>query len=374
MTQFDDVSFHAFDLKTGRRLQRLEVASMPTIGRLIGEPTSTQVDCRYWRNGGPVVGFKEATLPGRTMIVALDGDSERPIWGAMNLRRRNDDAEKPDVATLDVATLEAYFDRRFVKDHTYSATAQGAIISGILAADLIPTGIDFVVDSVSSFPRDRTYLDDDDKTVYAVLEELMDVEGGPEFTVDLEWLDAEHTTLKRIIRVRDRIGTAQTDPVARFEQPGSVNSAEYIEDFSAENGANDILAVSSGEGDLRPESKHAVAQELLNNGWPRYEHRFTPSTSIINTSVLDAHARATLKSMKLGLNQLTLSATFDGPRLGVDYSLGDDVSAVLTSHWFPEAIDADGNLGPGYRQVVRCIGWDLDLEARVQKPILWEAS
>jgi hypothetical protein len=366
------VTWHAVDLKTGRRGQQITTASLGTVGRIIGEPTDLSglaVACQI--GDEPVVGWEQATLPGRMMLVACD-DDDVPVWGGMVLRRRSTSSS---WVSLDLATCEAYFDRRYVTDHTYAATSQGAIVSGIITDNAIATGIEFTVDASSSFVRDRTYLDDEDKTVLSVLQDLMAVEGGPEFTVDLEW-NADHTTLARIVRVRDRIGTASTLPVTRFEMPGNVVDFEYVEDYSGDNGANDVMATSSGEGDARPTSAHQVAQSLIDNGWVKYERRFTPSTSIIDTNVLDAHARAELAQTQDGLAELTLEVDLsDGrPLPWVDFHLGDDVAVALTCPRFPEVLDANGALGPGYTKNVRCVGWEVDLDANRLKPRLLEVG
>ena len=246
------------------------------------------------QHGAPVPGWEPATLPGRTMLVALDED-ERIIWGGMVLRRR---ANASPVVTLDLATLEAYFDRRYVGDRTFTQVDQALIVKGIID-DTVPTGIAFQVDAPpSGTKRDREYHDDEDKTTLSVLADLMGVEGGSESTVDLEWADESHTTITAIVRVRDRLGVASDLPEAVFEMPGPVVDFEYVEDYSAEHGANDVMTTSDGEGDARPSSLHQVAQELLDAGWAVFEYRFTPSTSVTETETLDSHAREKVTVMR----------------------------------------------------------------------------
>ncbi len=197
----------------------------------------------------------------------------------------------------------------------------------------------------------------------------MEVEGGPEFTVDLQWRDADHRILDRVIRVRDRLGTGSATPVARFDLPGCVTAFEFVEDYSSETAANDVVATSSGEGDARPESSHAVDTAALAGGWARFEYRFEPSTSITEVSTLDAHARRALSDMRDGANQLTLTARRDvAPQVGRDFYLGDDVAVVLTCPRFPARVDPDGAIGTGYESVQRCVGYRLDLDANTIEP------
>jgi hypothetical protein len=355
------ISWHSFDLRTGRRGPQLVTQTLGSVARTIGEASDGSLTVLCWDQvaQAAVPGWDSATLPGRTMLVALD-ENEGLVWGGMVTRRRSDETA---WVGCDLVTLEGYFDRRYVKDHTYTATSQGAIVSGILTADVIPTGVAFTIDAVSSTPRDRTYVDDDDKTALSILQELMGVDGGPEFTVDLQWANDAHTFLTPIVRVRDRVGASSAVP-DRFEMPGPVTGLSYVEDFTSDNGANDILATSSGEGDTRPESQHAVATDLLAGGWARFENRFEPSTSITNTSTLDAHATARLATMRDGLAELTLTARLDqAPRPGVDFYLGDDVTASLTCARFPVRIGPDGDLIPGYVKTIRCVGYAMDFDA-----------
>lgn len=376
-------TWHSFDLRTLRRGPELTVQELPALSRMVGEPTDVSglavlcydtlaetSDDGLATTAGAVPGWQEATLPGRTMLVALN-ESQTPIWGGMVLRRRSDAGA---WVTLDLVTLEGYFDRRYVKDHDYVETTQGAIVSGVITGDVIPTGVPFTVDANSPTKRERTYFEDEDKTVLSVLQDLMGVEGGPEFTVDLQWADGDQTRLDAVVRVRDRIGAAHPLP-ARFDMPGPVTAFTYTEDYGADNGANDVLATSSGEGSLRPTSQHQVATDLLAAGWARFERRFTPSTSIVETDTLDDHARAELAETRDGLTQLTLVAHLDtAPRVGDDFDLGDDVTAVLTCPRFPAYIGPDGGWVPGFTRTLRCIGWEIDYQERQLTPTLVEVD
>lgn len=362
------VTWHSFDLRTGTRGQQLAVQANGNPSRILCTATELELIVRIWERGAELPGWYEATLPGRTMIVALD-ENETPIWGGMVYRRISTGSS---WATLSTVTLEAYFDRRYVKDHSYTLTSQTVIADGVIG-DATTDGVELIVDAASSFRlQDRQYFEDEDKTVLAALQELVDVEAGIEYTIDLSWADETRSVLERIVRIADRIGTGSAAPTASFSMPGSVTDFSYIEDYSADNGANAVQAISSGEGDSRPESKWMTA---VVPGWVRYERKITPSTSITDPAVLDLHARAEVLQTWDGMNELTLEAHADtAPRIGTDWHLGDDVGVTLTCPRFPERMDADGAVVPGYQAVVRAVGWELDLEARRIKPRLLEAQ
>jgi hypothetical protein len=380
-----NLSWHSFDLKSGRRGPEVRVAGYSPFGRHIGRPTEATVDVYCYdietdpdaatlgipTEAGIVPGWDSATLPGRVMLVALD-DEEQPVWAGMVLRRRSDAGQ---VVTCDCATLEAYFDRRYVTDQIYTTSDQVSGIAKGLIDGIVPTGIGFTVDApASNTLRDREYFGDEDKTLLSVLQELMGVIGGPEFTVDHEWTDATKTTLRSVVRVRNRIGMASALPTAAFEMPGSVTNLSYVEDYSTEHGANDVMATSSGEGEARPESDHQTAGDLLAGGWVKYEDRFTPSTSITSITTLNAHASQRLALMREGLAELTLESHLDtGPRLRWDFRLGDDVEAVLTCPRFPARYDLAGAIQPGFSALLRCWGWVVDHQGNRLLPTLRDA-
>lgn len=364
------VSWHSFDLRSGRRGSLVQTVKLGTVKETMGDVTDTTLDVYCWdeNNQRPWADWDASTLPGRTMLVALD-DDENILWGGMVLRRVSGAGTSVQVA---VATLNAFWGRRFVTDHTFTGVDQADIVEELIdALDYAP---DFLIDApATGVLRDRTYLDDEDKTLFSVLDELSGVEGGPEIHVELKWANEAKTLIRPVVHVRNRLGTGAYP--TSWALPGCVTDFEFIEDFTVEQGANDIMATSSGEGDSRPESQHMVASDLIAAGWPRYEDRFTPSTSITNIETLDGHAREQLAAMKDGLTQLTLKADLaSAPRLGMDWSLGDDIQVVLTCPRFPEQVGPNGNLVPGYERRVRAVGYEIDLDAGVLVPITHEVD
>lgn len=148
---------------------------------------------------------------------------------------------------------------------------------------------------------------------------------------------------------------------AVFDCPGCVVKYEYAEDYSADKGANHVVAVSSGEGDARPESAPARDEAALAAGWPRYEYRWTPSTSISEVDTLNAHAAKRLKQLATGTNTLSLTArTSVAPVIGVDWNQGYDIEADVTSERHPD----------GFKLIGRCIGYEVDPRADTVTPVL----
>ncbi|MEU8209789.1 hypothetical protein AB0B85_11380 [Micromonospora sp. NPDC049044] len=354
---------------TGRIIEELpELQASGTIGGLLGAYTSAsfRMPIPLGGHGSAPKNWESATEPGRTMIVAvLNG---LPVWAGIVLVRA---AGTESMLELGCVSLDGYFDRRFVRDHEFTAVDE-ALIAAQLIDDANIEGIGFMVDAPATGTlRDRTYLDQDDATVYSRLRELMGVDNGPEWSIALDWADASQTTVLKIATVRKRIGFASPNPNAVFSTGGAsavlssegVSGARYTftEDYTSGKGANSVVATSSGEGESRPQSAPAQDETLLGAGWPLWEHRYSPSSSIINTSVLDAHATHALNLMSRGARSLTITARADVyPVLGTDWNIGDDIGYELIGHRHPD----------GLQGVARAIGWELDPQAGTVSPIL----
>lgn len=312
--------------------------------------------------------WESATTPGRSMMVCvLNG---QPIWAGIVLFRQGG---TDGLLRLSCVSIEGYLDRRFVGTHTWANQDEASTIATGLIGDANTTeGIGLTVDSPATGTlRDRTYLDQDDKSVYSALRELMGVDNGPEWTIQLSWTDATQTAVKKTVRVRKRIGYAA--PVTSMVTgTGGVNAVfstvgessatyTYSEDYTAGSGSNHVIATSSGEGTDRPQSAPARDLASFAAGWPRWEYRYSPSSSITQQSTLDSHALSALSLMGDGARVVTITARATVyPALGLDWAVGDDVGYELYGHRHPA-----GLIG-----VARAVGWNLNPEAGTVSPIL----
>lgn len=314
--------------------------------------------------------WEGATEPGRVMLVALDPD-DQPFWGGIVTRRRGGTGPTLQLSTT---SLHGYLNRRYVGDHEWSNADDTSVIAAGLLADAAPEGINLVVDAPPSGKlRDRTYKDKDNKTVYRALTELSGVIDGPEWTIDLAWQNADQNVITKTVRIRPRIGVAALDaptavftttPSAVFDTTGEAAADyDYDEDVSEGKGANHVLAYSSGQGQAQPFSDPARDETLLAAGWPRYEHRFQPSSSITDVSTLNSHAQARLAVMRLGGRAWVIEARWSQyPRLGRDWRIGDDIGWDLVGHRHPNGVQGMG----------RAIGWDVDPDRDRVRLILWQ--
>ena len=293
--------------------------------------------------------WQRATAPGYATLIALDGDV--PVWGGLvTQRQRSADASGVYTAELSLVTAEGYLDRRYVGDRTYTANNQEYIVAHLAATYAIPGGLLFGTDwAASGYPRDRTYRDDEDGTVYARITQLSGVVDGPEWTMQWGHAASPERYFPTLV-VRGRLGAAPLaglQPNAQFLMPGSVITAATVEDYSAGKGANDVMATGSSQGDMRPTSDHQTLTDLR----PKFEFRWSPSSTVTVVDTLNLHAQRALAVLGNGSNAVTLTAdSRTAPRLGVDWVLGDDVGYGVEHPAWP-----DGLAGVG-----RAIGWERD--------------
>lgn len=283
----------------------------------------------------------------------MGGDRTRPKGGSAN------------TVTLPLATLESYYDRRFVGDLAeVNRNAAQVLIDLFYSVDHINgLGLQYAV-GTSSETVTRTYTDVSDQTVYSQATELM-ASSGPEWTIEIRW-NATRTGFDKFLRARDRIGTASATPRAVFDMPGCVTAYEFSEDYTSSKGANHITMFGDGEGDTRPTSGPQDATALIAAGWPRVEYRATRS-GVVEVPTLIDHALSQLAWKAKGAQIFTVTANAtDGPLLGVDWFLGDDIAVDVA--WSPRHPN-------GITTRARAIGWELDTTgAGTVTPLLQEES
>lgn len=280
--------------------------------------------------------WRTATRKKSAFLVALDEgngpDRGLPVWGGMVIDRETSHTEG---VPLSLVTAEDYLNDRYVGDETFTAKPQNTIVRTLVEKYVVPNGLPLRVVELAGAnpPRDRTYQDQADKTVFSVLDELSGVIGGPEWTITWEWVDAQR--LGMVLWVGERLGSPAPDglgPSAQFYLPGNVSDAILHEGYKRGEGANDVMATSSGVDDARPQSGR---KQVLNDGRPRVEFRWSPSSSITDTATLDGHANRALAAMQDGTVELAIEA----PRATAPaFALGDTIGFDLTSWAWPDGI------------------------------------
>ena len=362
-----EIEWWSVDFLTGTRIGRVDVAPA-AFERVIGEPTQSVLKVLASSNSVKIPGWDEKTGGRRSLLVAVDKASDYIVWGGLVLRRGRKTG--PWVAVT-VETLEGYLQQRYISSPVSWSDADPAQVAvdalGIIT-DLPPLTVSATMTGNAIVDG---YFDESDRMrIGGLLEDLSNLAGGIQWTVDLEWVDADHTQMRYVVRVAPRIGTPGGVAATQWKMPGCVKDFDYIEDFGEESFANDVIAFSSGEGDSKPRSTRYEDTALLTQ-FARFERRFDPARSITSTLTLDQYAEAELARVRLGVTTLTLTASLDDaatPRVNLDWWMGDDIDVSLTCDAFPRQLDADGMWQAGFEGRLTTTGWTIDCGARTITP------
>lgn len=324
----------ATEAKTGKILADLPLLDVPRVSQTIGRYETASARFPLVGKGVPP-DWERILTPGATVFWLLrenpsDPAHGVPVWGGMITE---DPLTAADSVTFPMATLESYLDRRYIGDETFSNYGQNLLVKHLVETYIadgpnggLPIRVEIVNGGNGKLRTREEYKSADDKTVYSVLKNLMEVIDGPEWTMGGEWQTSPER-ITPVFYVGDRIGTAKPASLpsahAVFDMPGCVTDFKRYRSYADGKGANAVMATSSGQGDERPESELVVTPDTLR---PTFEYRFTPSTSIKEVSTLDRHAQARAAALAGGTVVLELTASVGlAPALGVDWRIGDDI-------------------------------------------------
>ncbi|GAA5033214.1 hypothetical protein [Streptomyces siamensis] len=353
-----ELAWYGCDLRTGAIVEDLPVLK-PTgaLGRKLGATTTLQFDLAL---AGASIDWEAATAPGRSMVVAVDQATDIPLWAGAVLPR---DGGSSTTVQIGAATLECYLDARYPGTQSLVGMDQAAVVSALVTPAL-SSGPPIVIDAVSTgVTMDYLTDDGDDRTILSCLQEVMSLEGGPEWTIDVAW-NSGHSGFVFPLRVRSAVGTQATSPEAVFDYPGSVAEYTLSESYEQGKGATRVLARGEGEGSSRLTSSPRTATALIANGWALWEYRFTPATGVTDPDQLAKHAAKTGDLMAQGAQVWTVQGVAsESPRLGRDWTLGDTIRL---------SVDHSPRHPAGAELVARCWAWELEPSANRVRPILVE--
>lgn len=283
----------------------------------------------------------EATIPYGVAILLVRGSTV--LWGGIVVKRER--TLQGEGLTLTVATVEHYFDSVYVKDHVYSAWGQTWIVKDLVTSTLKDHRFMLDVETEHSpIKRDRTYEESSDKTLLSALQELSNVQGGPEWCTSWK---ADGGRYVPVLTVADRIGSLT--PVTTFDE-SVMTSLKVLEDYTAGYGANSVVAAgaSTDVGQLR--SDVMVAEQSYR---PVVEHVVRPSSSISRKETLDAHASSSLRQLRDGTNTVAMSLSLmAAPMVYEEWGPGDAVAWTVAD---------DAGRFAGFAQgEARVVGYDID--------------
>lgn len=283
----------------------------------------------------------EATVPYGVAILLVRGSTV--LWGGIVVKRER--TLRDEGLSLTLATVEHYLDSVYVKDHVYSNRDQCEIVEDLVSTTLDGHRFTLLVEaSPSNVRRDRTYERSSDKTLLSVLQELSNVQDGPEWCTS--WR-ADNGRYVPVLTVADRIGSAA--PVTTFDE-GVMTSFKVLEDYTTGYGANMVVAVGAetDEGQLR--SDVMMAEQSYR---PVIEHVVRPSSSITVKETLDAHASFALRQLQDGTNTVDMTLSLmAAPIVYEEWKPGDVVAWTVA--------DDSGRFTGFDHGEARIVGYEID--------------
>lgn len=330
--------FLAVSLTSGIVLAEFPYLQLSKLSYRFEEVTSETVTLP-WRNIPS--NWVEATIPYGTAIILARGSTV--LWGGIVVKRERN--LQGDGLSLTLATVEHYFDSVYVKGHVYSNRDQCEIVEDLVSTTLEDHRFMLSVEaSPSGIRRDRTYEESSDKTLLSVLQELSNVQNGPEWCTAWRGGNGRY---EPVLTVADRIGSLT--PVTTFDET-VMTSFKVVEDYTAGYGANMVVAVGDMTGETQLRSDVMVADQSCR---PVVEHVIRPSSNITRKETLDAHASSALQQLRDGTNT-------------VDMTLSLMAAPVVYEEWKPGDVVAwsiadDSGRFAGFTQgKARVVGYDID--------------
>lgn len=303
------------------------------------EETVSETMVLPWR--GIPSNWDEATIPYGVAVLLVRGSTV--LWGGVVVKRER--TLQGSGLSLTVATVEHYLNSVFVGDHVYSNRDQCEIVEDLVSSTLEGHRFVFSVEaSPSRIRRDRTYEEASDKTLLSVLQELSNVQDGPEWYTSWRVVDGRYMP---VLTVADRIGSVT--PVTTFDE-SVMTSFTVLEDYTTGYGANMVWAVGDTTGEGRLRSDVMVAGQDYR---PVVENIVRPSLSITRKETLDAHASASLRQLRDGTNTMSMTLSLlAAPIVYEEWRPGDVVAWTVS--------DDDGRFAGFDHGEARVVGYDID--------------
>lgn len=303
------------------------------------EETTSETMVLPWRNIPS--NWDEATIPYGVAILLVRDSTV--LWGGIVVKRER--TLQGSGLSLTVVTVEHYLDSVYVKDHVYSNRDQCEIVKDLVSSTL--EGHRFMLSmevSPSLIHRDRTYEESSDKTLLSVLQELSNVQNGPEWCTSWRVVDGRYMP---VLTVADRIGSVT--PVTTFDE-SVMTSFRVLEDYTSGYGANMVWAVGDMAEGNQLRSDVMVADQAYR---PVVEHVVRPSSSITQKETLNAHASASLRQLRDGTNTMSMTLSLlAAPIVYEEWRPGDVVEWTVT--------DDNGRFAGFDHGEARVVGYDID--------------
>lgn len=329
--------FLAVSLTSGAVLAEFPDLQVSKLSYRFEEMTSEVVTLPWWNIPS---NWDEATTPYGTAILLVRDSTV--LWGGIVVKRERSFGRQG--LSLTLATVEHYLDSVYVGDYSCVNRDQCEIVKDLVLGTLKDHRFLLKVEaSPSSVRRDRTYRESSDKTLLSVLQELSNVHDGPEWCTSWKATGGRYLP---VLTVADRIGSVT--PVTTFDE-SVMTDFRVLEDYSANYGANMVVAVGSATNEDQLRSDVMVADQSYR---PVVENVVRPSSSITQKETLNAHASAVLRQLKDGTNTIEMELSLTtAPVVYDEWRPGDVVAWIVA--------DDSGRFAGFDHGEARVIGYDI---------------
>nr|DAQ23477.1 MAG TPA: ReqiPepy6 protein [Caudoviricetes sp.] len=334
----DSLQFFAVSLTSGIVLAEFPDLHVSKLSYRLEETTSETM-MLPWRNIPS--NWDEATIPYGVAVLLVRGSTV--LWGGIIVKRER--TLQGEGLTLTLASIEHYFDSVYVRDHVYSNRDQCEIVKDLVANTLKDHRFMIEVDTAaSSIRRDRTYEESSDKTLLSALQELSNVQDGPEWCTSWRVSGGRYVP---VLTIADRIGSS--NPVTTFDE-SVMTSFKVVEDYTSGYGANMVTAAGASTGEDQLRSDVMVAEQ---SSRPIVEYVVRPSSSITQKETLNAHALSRLRQIQDGTNTVSITLSLmAAPVVYKEWEPGDMIAWTIA--------DDSGRFNGFDHGKARVVGYDID--------------
>lgn len=290
------------------------------------------------------------TQPGGSVLIAYTGSGKEPsiVWGGIVTQRVRIPGSTQ--VQLALSTAEAYLDGCYVGTYNATDLNQDTILQGLMAFAMGPNRPPWVLEhlpNASTQTQSVSYDMSSQTTVYAALQALSAVQGGPEWMAGWSW-DTAAMTITPTLTYGARIGqavNADAQPNVTIESGDLQAGSAYSEDYSPGQGANTVTAYGSADADARStDVPMATATAIDLKGRPLWAYGYQPNGTVTDPATLGLYAAQASNRMQDGAQPLTMVIANDlaGKRLGVDWNIGDDLGWHIEGPAFPQPLSGVG--------------------------------
>lgn len=365
----DLLQWVAVDLATGQTIVDLPgfEISGEGVGVTIGAYESATGSLTITDDTNP--SWESATTPGASAMIAWTGDPTSPtvLWGGLILQRLR--PPNSNVVTFAMTTPEIYLDSCPVGDYSAINVNQDTILADLVGFATSTNRLPITLRHLTPSTQNQTtgYEASSQTKVLGALQALSAVTNGPEWMMGWEW-DVPGGTIRPVIYYGARVGNAVMpgqSPNVTVETTDLLEGSVFTEDYTPGQGANQVIAYGSASTTASSSDVPVASATAIDlKGRPLWTFSYSPNQTVTDPVVLGTYAAKAVSAMNDGSKPLTMVLPVDAPgkRLGVDWSIGDDIGWSLSGPSFPQPISG----------IARCIGYRLT--AQTVTPILKGAA